>query len=108
MAGLWAATIRETAIVAPVVVVAEHVWIRRRGLPARSRRVPGLVVGAGSTAMVGGFLLFEMWRRALPNGMNPEVRNEFAGDVTQIVVLFFTVSVFALPWCSCCRAGAGT
>ena len=97
MVGLWAATIRDTAIVAPVVVLAEHMRIRLRGSVEASARLPWPLLGAGWVALAGGFLAFEVWRRSLPNGMNPEIHANLSEGAFEVVALFFTVSTLVFP-----------
>ncbi len=97
VAGLWAATVRDTAIVAPIAVLAGHTWTRLRAGRVPPAGLSGPVLATAWTALAGTFLLFELWRRSLPWGMNPEVKADLAAGGLQVVALFFTVSMLVLP-----------
>jgi hypothetical protein len=60
-AGLFAFTVREVAIVAPVAVLAGYAWqIRRRGV-----QWSGPVIAVAT--VIGATVAFTLWRRALPD-----------------------------------------
>lgn len=60
-AGLFAFTVREVAIVAPVAVLAGYAWqIRRRGV-----QWSGPVIAVAT--VIGAAVAFTLWRRALPD-----------------------------------------
>lgn len=59
-AGLFAFTVREVAIVAPIAVIAGYAWqIRRRGV-----QWSGPVIAAAT--VIGAAVAFTLWRRGLP------------------------------------------
>lgn len=88
--GLWGSTIRDQAVVAPVAVLLVRLGTAR----SRTHLLRLLVVAGGAGAL---FLHFEMWRRSLPNGMNPEIKISAGFGVQSAISAGLTVSLWLLP-----------
>ena len=66
LVSLWAVSIREQAIVAPVAVLI-YGWLTRRSRPRLGARTLCLAAVCAAPVLVG----FEVWRWGLPLGQNP-------------------------------------
>lgn len=89
LVGLWGATIREQAIVAPVVILLMAVLLWRR------RHLTFLLLVAAVTAT--SFGLFESYRRGLPDGDPPTLHLSARQGVTTGIYLALTLSLYLAP-----------
>ncbi|AXE39673.1 hypothetical protein JS278_02535 [Acidipropionibacterium virtanenii] len=89
IAGIWAVTVREQAILAPVAVLIAGWWARR---PSRRQVV------AGGMIVLAGVVAFEVWRRTL-SGDDPLGSTGISVEETASVVvkMFFTSGLYLLP-----------
>jgi hypothetical protein len=87
--GTWGVTVREQAIVGPVVAVVVTVAAWR----GRMRRI-ALAEGAFFAVMIVGF---EGWRRSLPHGDSPPTNLDPGAAAQALVFVCFTVALAVFP-----------
>lgn len=87
--GLWGATVREQAIVAPIVAVVCYALVWRRQSPRQLLLL---------TSAAGVFIvLFELYRRGLPYGDPPQFDVSFRQGVDSSVHMAFTLALYTSP-----------
>lgn len=88
--GVWGTSIREQALFAPMAVLLVAVLAHKSVRMTRA----AIALGAASLCLV---LVYEVWRRALPNAMNPVSTPTPAAGLVSIVRIHFTVALMLFP-----------
>jgi 4-amino-4-deoxy-L-arabinose transferase-like glycosyltransferase len=92
-AGLFGFTVRETAILAPVAVLATHFMVARR-----DERTAVAVIGASLVTLAAAFIV---WRRALPGSSSYSTQVEAKNSVSHIALFvgqaYFLLAFSLLP-----------